>query len=502
MIPFTGYSQSGGIDYKNEFEQSVLTNHSSASDIELLLAISEGGSAQLVEQVSREIDQLFNDLEDKNIHSKSEEKQLKLIFKATHKSLFTKYQEVSNFNKIFESGIYNCVSATAIYSLILEKYQIPYQIKETPTPVYVLAYPGTKNIVLESTAPENGYFSPGSSAIQKAVKSLVDLKYYTQAEVDSMGVENVYMAFHFSEDAINIKQLAGLQYQNEGITFFNEEDYKKALNAIRKSALFYPSNRNELFQFVLLSKLLDGAQFEDYEEIQYLTDYANISKSEKKNVLFSYSNILNRKLYNQSKVQEMDSIFSLINLQLKDSTLLKSLAEMHYQAYSNFYGQKGEIRKALEFGHMAYALNPLDVSTQSLITTSVMRELSTRGATLSTIDHMKDYEKTYPFLAKNNMFQSLYFHVYSGVAYSHFRADDFKNGMYYLKIMEDVLAEYGENLQYDENLFGMVYAEAGAAYYRERKYWKAKQIIEKGLKIMPNHPELKVRLSIVMDELD
>lgn len=63
------------------------------------------------------------------------------------------------------------------------------------------------------------------------------------------------------------------------------------------------------------------------------------------------------------------------------------------------------------------------------------------------------------------------------------------------------MKELGEGLRYDENQYGLAYAEAGA-YFRLRNYKKAKEIIEEGLKIMPEHPELKVRLDIVLDEMN
>ena len=74
--------------------------------------------------------------------------------------------------------------------------------------------------------------------------------------------------------------------------------------------------------------------------------------------------------------------------------------------------------------------------------------------------------------------------------------------MYYLKLLESLIGRFGEELRYDENQYGMVYAEAGAAYFRERRYVEAKKIIQKGLDIMPEHPELKVRLEIVLEEMN
>ena len=61
----------------------------------------------------------------------------------------------------------------------------------------------------------------------------------------------------------------------------------------------------------------------------------------------------------------------------------------------------------------------------------------------------------------------------------------------YRVIHSNILGPSKGGLRYDENQYGLAYAEAGA-YFRLRNYKKAKEIIEEGLKIMPEHPELKV----------
>ncbi|MTI29859.1 hypothetical protein [Xanthovirga aplysinae] len=120
---------------------------------------------------------------------------------------------------------------------------------------------------------------------------------------------------------------------------------------------------------------------------------------------------------------------------------------------------------------------------------------------LGTVQQMMRYEKRFAFLKENIPFQSFHFHNYVVISYQYFRADDESNGFKYLGKANDLLEKYGKKLKMQEAGFGMAYAEAGAHYYRERKYTKAKAIIEKGLEIMPDHLELKVRLDIVLDEL-
>lgn len=87
------------------------------------------------------------------------EKLVKGIYKNVHNDLLKKYELKSDFADIFSNGMYNCVSASLLYSCILEDYDLSYQIKETENHVYIVALPEAKGILLESTNPAAGYKS-------------------------------------------------------------------------------------------------------------------------------------------------------------------------------------------------------------------------------------------------------------------------------------------------------------------------------------------------------
>lgn len=499
---FVSLGQNEHIQFKNEFEKRVLTDIESHSELEVLLAISENGSNTLVEKVNFQIEKLKSDLSKKKFDAKPADKKLKLLFDLTHKNFFLKYKEISNFDKIFDTKEYNCVSATALYCLVLQEYDIPFSIKETPTHVYSIAYPATRSIVLESTAPKNGYYNPSNSDIQKAVGSLVELKYYTKEEVESKGVRQVYNEFFYSEDEIDIKKLAGLQYHNEAITYLSEEDYERALNSNYKSQILYRSEKTEYLGYILLAGILNKSGFETFADIQYLAQYANISIVDKDEITSAYKTIMNDRLFHESDVANMDSIYSYLSQNLSDSILAEDISGIHFEGYARFYAQKSDLKNSLRFSSKAYELNPNNVTIQALITQALVQDLSRRTGNTSTLKKMDNYITQFPFLEENSLYQSLYFFTYAYNAFNHFRADDIKKGLYYLKLLESLIGRFGEELRYDENQYGMVYAEAGAAYFRERRYVEAKKIIQKGLNIMPEHPELKVRLEIVLEEMN
>lgn len=489
------------VSFKSPFEKQVFLQDSIASDLELLLAISPTAERSLVNKIEAEFSAFLQDLEVKKFSTKPDEKKVKLLFDLTHKRFFTKYQDISNFDLIFTKNQYNCVSASALYALLLKRLAIPFLIKEEPTHVYVVVYPETKSILLESTSPKTGFYRPTPTEVQKVVNSLVELKLYTKNEVDMRGVNEIYNDYFFSKEDISVKQLAGIQYANEAVQFMQNEEYLEALNSSLKAYWLYPSNNHRYLTFVLLANQLNKSKFTNQDEFKYLTYYSNLKMAPHDEIKQKWNSIIYHNLIEKSDVNFIDSAFNFLNKNISDSVLLRQLQFEYYDALGRFYGQRSEFTKAFENFDKAYWINPLNANTQGLLTSCIVELYGGRSGGVAVIKKLDDFTAKYDFLKSNNLMQSLYFFHYASIAYTHFRADDFSIGHDYLRRMEELYAIHGQNLKMDDTLHALVYAEAGAAYFRKRNYHRAKAIILKGLEVLPDDPELKVRLQIVIDEM-
>jgi hypothetical protein len=94
------------------------------------------------------------------------------------------YKLSNNFSEIFETGYYNCVSGSALFALILSKLEIPYQIIEAPTHVFLIAYPNTEKIVLESTIPDEGSHQFSKRIIERYIADLYKSKLISKEEFE------------------------------------------------------------------------------------------------------------------------------------------------------------------------------------------------------------------------------------------------------------------------------------------------------------------------------
>ena len=124
-----------------------------------------------------------------------------------------RYNRENQFIEIFETGRYNCVSATAIYALMLEKLEIDYSITQEPEHVYLSANFEGSTILMEGTDPQQGYFTITDKFVESQINSLLARKLITEEELKSPEAGDILDELFPSED-INLQELLGIQYHN------------------------------------------------------------------------------------------------------------------------------------------------------------------------------------------------------------------------------------------------------------------------------------------------
>lgn len=164
----------------------------------------------------------------------SEEQWLENIFYQVHRKYLKHYKTFSTIPDLFERGTYDCVSGTALYALICELLFVPYAIRETEYHIYLLALVDGKKVLIESTDPVYGFVSQPDT-----VQSLIKVYHEERASKDIKWPAN---------SSVDWIQLAGLQYFNKAVQFYNNKNFSHALSYLDKAMQYYRSSRIILFK--------------------------------------------------------------------------------------------------------------------------------------------------------------------------------------------------------------------------------------------------------------
>jgi len=225
--------------FQNTFQEKIFTQLKTekVNPLAAFLSLDPTMSDEKYKRVAANFNLFCEKLKAKK-QRKKEEKFLKYVFFKVHKKYLREYQLNSPLFKTFELGQYDCVSGTAIYALILHNLNIPYIIKETKFHVYLLTEADDRQVLFETTDPEDGFIT----ALAKIEESE---KKYQEDE----GRNNNYYVFKSSiNEAINLKELSALEYYNMGVASFNQKNIVSSLDFFEKALRLYKSPRiQEIF---------------------------------------------------------------------------------------------------------------------------------------------------------------------------------------------------------------------------------------------------------------
>lgn len=485
--------------YQTTYEKDIVLKKD-ASYLESLMAIGPSASEARTAAVKQELDAFIYEIKSSKLMHASEVKLMKELHKKVHERFLTQYKTVSPFPDIFVNGQYNCVSATALFTLVLEGLDIPYAIQEIPTHVYVVAYPDTKAISVEMTALNDAYYMPARKDISRAVGILVELELTTKEEILRDGPTTIYSRFYNTNKVISLKQLAGLQYYNNAIVAADAELYEKAYNEISKADKLYGEKKVLYFKTELLYDLLSTAKFNRMQDIAYLVAYANLKKGDQTSVVSQYAKFLHENVILQSNKVLVDSSHTYIVSHINDSLLLRKLNGFYYLGLSEFYANAYNLKKKMQYAELAYTNAHEIPGIQLWLADCILETMEDEGG-LEWVQKLDDYATKYPYLRRHNLFLKDYFYACSEASEDYYDENDGENGKLYFDRAIQVMETMEDDGVLDQDAIGWLYAEAGSYLARQHKYEESLRILEKGLEASPGHERILARIEIVKDRM-
>ena len=179
--------------------------------------------------------------------NKSDRHFLRSIFTITHRQVLKQYDQYSEFGDLFASGRYDCLTATALYSVILSHFGFEHQVIETNYHIFLLIQSNEGLVLMESTDPIGG-FEYQKNRIEDRIAMYAND--YQQPVSDTQFVSS-YSIFN----EVSFNQLTGLLYYNQSVKAFNTQQWMEADRLLNLAKQFYYSPRIVEMENLLVSTL-------------------------------------------------------------------------------------------------------------------------------------------------------------------------------------------------------------------------------------------------------
>jgi len=489
LVILQGYSQNIDSLLYSKYEKNIFTSYSAGKVDTLGIFLAPAQDITSANTANQKITSLYRKLDGLGISGLHEAKKVKLIFKTVHSDFLKNYKESTTLSEIFENGTYNCVSASALYALVFSHYRIPFQIKEKPTHVYLVAYPENLNILVESTLPGIGYVLPSTEEKKNYVNQLVTLKFLSKDYVNQVGVDKAYNEFFYRQDeSISIQNLAGIQYYNEAVETIDNKEYEKAYLNTYKADILYPSKKNKFLKINLLGEIINNVNFTQTIHFYYLADFANHAKTEGANRDSKgiFASNMYKYLVERRDTSFLRKSFEVFSQSISDTVFKSEVTQFYHAELGKYFYNLGHFDQALECAKKVYLLNAGNSDAQMLISSSLLRGFTNGTGGVKEINLLEEYTKVYPFLKEDSRILSVYLYDYCYVAINNFQKEDRTEGMKYLKKAQEILKSNNKNLRLDNNIIGNMYGAAAESYLHKNENM-TKELTNKGLEYSPDN---------------
>lgn len=214
---------------------------------------------------SEQLLQLVGKLRDKHDKSGNKAAFVDYLFDKTRQRFLRNYTDYATFSETLNTGTYNCLTGTALYAVLLEQFEIPYQIIETNYHIFLVAETDNGRVLLEATDAENGFVT-GESNIEARIKE------YRQGIPSKSDRTKTYYQYDANlYKNVTIEELTGLLYYNRAIVAYNQHDIQGSIENLSKSVERYQSARTSEFASILQITVA-GSDLQSDVKRQYLRE--------------------------------------------------------------------------------------------------------------------------------------------------------------------------------------------------------------------------------------
>jgi hypothetical protein len=486
------------LKYNSAFERQAFADYIAKKPdyFALFLAVDESVTSAMYTNWKTGFDKTLAALETEFASKKKNDKKARFLYEKVHSSFLTKYEEINVFSQVFKNGVYNCVSATALYSLVFERFSIPYAIQERPTHVYLVAYPNEDRVQIETTTPVGGYRIFDQAFKQQFVKKLTEYKLISSSEYQSQSVDDLFDQYFFNNEVVNIGQLAGIQYYNSALSYADKDEKEKALEQFEKYYFLYPSEKARFLIFSLTGEIFNSLTYENDKKAEYLVRICKFTREGITHdaIISEFYRITQFVFMQNGDRVKYEKIYKLLMNSVTSEDVRTQLTYIYNYENGRILYNQSRYNDAIPYFEKALAAKPNSVDMSNLFIGNLTLIRKNAKDKQAFIVQLQQYAEKYPGLKQDNNFFELQGSVMLEVFGTAYEKGNIQEGEKYRLMFEDLVVKNPDAatdaVSYE---IGKAYSLACVYYFKRNQRAKAKTFVDKGLTYAPDSYELRAR---------
>lgn len=420
---------------------------------------------------------------------------LKYIFDHVQTTFLKQYDLDADFSDMFVSGKHNCLTATILYTLLLDELSVKYTIKFMPGHVYPIVYANDIPYIFETTDPNHGFVELNGMVQKNAIQSMRLMQFISSDNGKNKPAGDIFDRYYIKLNNTEFKGLVAYQYTNAAFATMLKQDYYTAYDLISKGIILAPMDEMYIMQEELLIQSIMNANKTSAKRAGMLVTYYNTTKNENKKNQIADEFKQSVYLILFSSFPSPDSLLPVYNTLhdgIRDEDVRKVLEDIYTENYISYLQTEEKDDEAFEFIYNQY----ISGNNSAYIKNQMQRSLSIfagyGGYDRNKLAIYDTLAAKYPAVMDFEIFKTNRCQLLIRKAEEAFKMRNPVEG-------EQLLNAFIEGNYYDQNSRyscnpASVYSAAGSYYFKTGNTAKAKAALKKGLTYDPDNYEIKTKL--------
>ena len=391
------------------------------------------------------VDEIIYIIREKKFDELNEGKKIERIKKYVSKALLVTYVHEADFDDLFKFGDFNYFTAAAIYSFILERLEIPYEIYEVPTHIYLIAYPSSQRIQFETTKPGHQFFMFDHDTRQNFVEFILKQGVIDDQTYRNSSIKELFQQYYFAGYGLSIREMIGMLYINSAVEMIIHDNPNDAYAQLEKAFLLHPSYKSQFMLLLQLKRYLLEMDYHNPLSLGYLIKASHlVDYGITRELIEDYlSDIVNTVLVQEENPEGFMYIYEYLMKYLGDEGLKNDFTFQYLYESGRIEFNDTRYGRALDFLEQAHQLRPENEKTRDLLARS-LAGYSMMVSPAMVLQKIQFYDSSNVAVTEEGIYVLVKILTYLELFGEAFQLKDGKAGEIYMKEFEQLMDENPE----------------------------------------------------------
>ncbi len=467
------------------------------TQLELLLPGTSNQEQSARAFAKERISVLISDLEGRKIRRKSINKALDLLEEEVALQFLQRPAYFADFDQLFKLGQYDRTTATALYALAMEYFGLPYLLQVRDAEILLIADPQEAARPL-ALPHEDPWTAESSQRFQNAyLEVLRSIGYVSPAEWDRSPKALYDQYYMGGATSLNLRQMASFLYYRQALKAYANEAWSSSLDWLYRAEKLASWPVHEVIRRAVWLQLANQPD-NTSESLRYLWMIWKDSPGApwQKELLQRFSSAISEEERKLSSWQIDSTYFAYKEQFANHPGAVGQLRELYYLQRARYHARESNTEAVMSFMDSLYSLRPYQSEVQDVLAGMLVWSLRAERDYTKGLERISEYERQYPFLGKNPLFQDRHLFYQAERIRYHFNADEDILGGQYLEEFK----KHSRRINKPPSYISWVttaYLAASDYHFRNGDYRQALMLVEEARQEAPQDSYLDHRSDVL-----